>query len=235
MRLKNIESKNEEQLTAIEKLGIKESVKKDRQENKKNPLIYDLKHSFEKYKLGKSNKIPSIESKFDTAEKSYRDFFKLMDLDTEAENINHENVVLNDVSTLYDNLIKEYTKVYGRESKNNKSDTLEQKYDPKNLRALEPVKLKTKSLSGENRTDIKQPTQFKQLKLNEIQKPLWIKMTRKDFDLLIKDVVDNLDNEDYKTKEGGNKYDLKNAGKLLLEIIAKKFSKDVKHANCMTG
>ena len=29
-RLKNIESKNEEQLTAIEKLGIKESVKKDR-------------------------------------------------------------------------------------------------------------------------------------------------------------------------------------------------------------
>ena len=197
-------------------------------------MIYDLKHSFEKYKLGKSNKILSIESKFDTAEKSYRDFFKLMDLDTEAENINHENVVLNDVSTLYDNLIKEYTKVYGRESKNNKSDTLEQKYDPKDLRVLEPVKLKTKSLAGENRTDIKQPTQFKQLKLNEIQKPLWIKMMRKDFDLLIKDVVDNLDSEDYKTKEGGNKYDLKNAGKLLLEIIAKKFSKDVKHANCMT-
>ena len=192
-------------------------------------MIYDLKHSFEKHKLGKFNKTPSIESKFDTTVESYRDFFKLMDLDTEAENINHENVVLNDVSTLYDNLIKEYTKVYGRESKNNKSDTLEQKYDPKNLRSLEHVKLKTKSLAGENRTDIKQPTQLKQLKLNEIQKPLWIKLARKDFD-----VVDNLDNEDYKTKEGGNKYDLKNAGKLLLEIITKKFSKDVKHANCMT-
>ena len=192
-------------------------------------MIYDLKHRFEKYKLGKFNKIPSIESKFDTTEESYRDFFKLMDLDTETENINHENVVLNKVSKLYDNLIKEYTKVYERESKNNKSDTLEQKYDPKNLRALEHVKLKTKSLAGENRTDIKQPTQLKQLKLNEIQKPLWIKLARKDFD-----VVDNLDNEDYKTKEGGNKYDLKNAGKLLLEIITKKFSKDVKHANCMT-
>ena len=157
------------------------------------------------------------------------EIFKLMDLDTEAENINHEYVVLNEVSKLYDNLIKEYKKVYERESKNNKSDTLEQKYDPKNLRALEHVKLKTKSLAGENRTDIKQPTQLKQLKLNEIQKPLWIKLARKDFD-----VVDNLDNEDYKTKEGGNKYDLKNAGKLLLEIITKKFSKDVKHANCMT-
>ena len=47
-----------------------------------------------------------------------------MDLDTEAENINHENVVLNEVSKLYDNLIKEYKKVYERESKNNKSDTL---------------------------------------------------------------------------------------------------------------
>ena len=192
-------------------------------------MIYDLKHSFEKHKLGKFNKIPSIESKFDTTVESYRDFFKLMDLDTEAENINHEYVVLNEVSKLYDNLIKEYKKVYERESKNNKSDTLEQKYDPKNLRALEHVKLKTKSLAGENRTDIKQPTQLKQLKLNEIQKPLWIKLARKDFD-----VVDNLDNEDYKTKEGGNKYDLKNAGKLLLEIITKKFSKDVKHANCMT-
>ena len=197
-------------------------------------MIYDLKHRFEKYKLGKFNKIPSIESKFDTTEESYRDFFKLMDLDTETENINHENVVLNKVSKLYDNLIKEYTKVYERESKNNKSDTLEQKYDPKDLRVLEPVKLKTKSLAGENRTDIKQPTQFKQLKLNEIQKPLWIKMARKDFDLLIKDVVDNSDNEDYKTKEGDNKYDLKNAGRLLLEIVTKKFSKDVKHANCMT-
>ena len=192
-------------------------------------MIYDLKHSFEKHKLGKFNKTPSIESKFDTTVESYRDFFKLMDLDTEAENINHEYVVLNEVSKLYDNLIKEYKKVYERESKNNKSDTLEQKYDPKNLRALEHVKLKTKSLAGENRTDIKQPTQLKQLKLNEIQKPLWIKLARKDFD-----VVDNLDNEDYKTKEGGNKYDLKNAGKLLLEIITKKFSKDVKHANCMT-
>ena len=69
-------------------------------------------------------------------------------------------------------------------------------------------------MAGENRTDIKQPTQFKQLKLKEIQKPLWIKLARKDFDLLIKDVVDNLDNKDCKTKVDGNKYDLKNVVKM---------------------
>ena len=66
-------------------------------------------------------------------------------------------------------------------------------------------------MSDENRSDLKQPTQLKQLKLNEIPKPLWIKLSREDFNSLIKDVVDSLDNEKYKTIVDGNKYDLKNA------------------------
>ena len=47
-------------------------------------------------------------------------------------------------------------------------------------------------------------------------------MTRKDFGSLIKDDVDNLDNEDYKIIVSAKKYDLKNAEKLLLKIITKK-------------
>ena len=66
-------------------------------------------------------------------------------------------------------------------------------------------------MSDENRSDLKQPTQLKQLKLNEIPKPLWIKLSREDFNSLIKDVVDSLDNEKYKTIVDGNKYNLKNA------------------------
>ena len=51
-------------------------------------------------------------------------------------------------------------------------------------------------------------------------------MTRKDFDPLIKDLVNNLDNEDYKTIVSGKKYDLKNAEKFLLEIVNKKITEN---------
>ena len=77
-------------------------------------------------------------------------------------------------------------------------------------------------MSGDNRSDIKQQMQLKQLKLNETHKPLWIKFSREDFNSLIKDVVDNVDKGKYKTIVDDNKYDLKNAEKNLLEKIIKK-------------
>ena len=60
---------------------------------------------------------------------------------------------------------------------------------------------------------IDEPTQLKQLKLNEISKPLWIEVSRKDFNSLMKDVADNLDNINYKTSGDGNDYDFKNCRK----------------------
>ena len=69
---------------------------------------------------------------------------------------------------------------------------------------------------------MKQPTQLKHLNSNEISKPLWIKILRSDFILLIKDVVDNLDDRDYQITVDRHKHDLKNAEKYLLEIIIKK-------------
>ena len=132
--------------------------------------------------------------------------------------------MLNDASNLYNNeLTLEYKKAYEREPKDDKSYGWEQKYSPNNLKALnyQSVRLETKPLSDDNRLDVKQLTQVKLLKLNEISKPLWIKLTRKDFDSLIKDVVNNLDNE-LTTIVSGKKYDLKNAEKFLLEIINKK-------------
>ena len=73
------------------------------------------------------------------------------------------------------------------------------------------IKLKTKSLSEEDRSDIKQPTQLKQPNLNEISKPLWVNLSREDFDLLINYVADNLDNKNYKTNVDGRPYGLENA------------------------
>ena len=90
-------------------------------------MIYDSKHFFYKYRLSEFNKISSIDSKFDIIEKCYKDFISLTDVDAEPENIEHKLVVLNKVSKLYDDLIKEFKNIYEREPKNDKSDSWKQK------------------------------------------------------------------------------------------------------------
>ena len=83
-----------------------------------------------------------------------------MDVDDEVENINHEFAVIDEVSELYDNLIREldHTKKFmnEREPKDDKNDSWKQKYDPKNLKALDyqPSKPKAESLSDENGSDL---------------------------------------------------------------------------------
>ena len=48
-----------------------------------------------------------------------------------------------------------------------------------------------------------------------MSKPIWIDVPRKDFDPLIKDVDDSLDNKNYKIKVDNNDYNLKNAKKFV--------------------
>ena len=98
-------------------------------------------------------------------------------------------------------------------------------FEYKFLPGEQPDETKTEPLSDEDRSGIKQPTQLKQLNLNEISKPLWIETFRDDFISLIKDVVNNLDDKDQITVNK-HKYELKNAEKYLLEIIIKKISKN---------
>ena len=71
-------------------------------------------------------------------------------------------------------------------------------------------------------SDTKEPTQVKQINLNEIIKPLRIKLSRKSFLSLIEDVADNLDNKNYHITINNNKYNLKNEEQFLLEIVKKK-------------
>ena len=93
----------------------------------------------------------------------------------------------------------------------------------------EPVKLKIESFSERSKSATKEPTQLKQIDLNEITKPLWIKLSRSHFASLIKDVVNNLDHKDYKTKTNNDNYDLKNAEYFLLKIVTNKNSKNEAH------
>ena len=91
--------------------------------------------------------------------------------------------------------------------------------------------LKIKSLSERSKSDTKEPTQLKQIDLNEITKPSWIKLSRSNFGSLINNLVNNLDNKDYQTRINSDNYDLKNAEQVLLEIVTKKLVK-MKHMNC---
>ena len=83
----------------------------------------------------------------------------------------------------------------------------------------EPVKSKIKSLLERSKSDTKDPTQLKQVDLNKTTKLLWIKLSKYDFASLIKNVVNNLDNNDYQAKINNDNYDLKNAEQFLLEIV----------------
>ena len=64
-------------------------------------------------------------------------------------------------------------------------------------------------MSERSKSDTEEPTQLKQIYLNEITKRLWIKLSGTDFASLIKDVVNNLDNKDYQTSISNNRYDIK--------------------------
>ena len=81
-------------------------------------------------------------------------------------------------------------------------------------------------MSDEDKSSIELPTKLKQLNLNETLKPLWINMSRKDFNLLIKDVADNLNNKVYPATVNGLKYDFQKANEFLLEIGTKKISEN---------
>ena len=58
-------------------------------------------------------------------------------------------------------------------------------------------------------------------KLDKIKRTLWSKINKNDFDLLIQDVYDNLNNDEFKTTVNKKTYDLKNAEKFLLKIKPK--------------
>ena len=192
--VENIGDRNEELLKEVNNQKIKESGDKGRKAVKtKNPLIYDNKHNFYQYRLSEFSQILSIESKFDMIEKCCKAFINLMDVGAEPGKIKYKFDVLDEVSKLYGKLISEYKNVFEIEPKDDKSNSWKKKYSPKNLKSLdyEPAKLQTESLSDGNRSDIKQPTQLKQLELNEIPKSLMIKVTRKDFISLIIDVANN--------------------------------------------
>ena len=77
-------------------------------------------------------------------------------------------------------------------------------------------------MSETSKSDTEQSIQLKQIDLNEITKLPWIKSYRSNFASLMRDVVNNLDNENYQSKINNVNYDLKSVEPFLLEIVTKK-------------
>ena len=64
-------------------------------------------------------------------------------------------------------------------------------------------------------------------KPDEIQKPLRVKINKNDFDLLIQDVYNNLNNDEFETTVDKKTHYLQSARKFLVKITTQKISKDV--------
>ena len=122
-------------------------------------MFYDKDHDFHKYRIKKFDKKSSTDSKFDSLIDLYREFISLKDLVPREKKEDKKVEVLNVAFNLYEKLIEEYKKNYESEPRDDKTYVWEQKYDPRKLKDLdcEPVKLKTESLSGEDKSN-NQPT-----------------------------------------------------------------------------
>ena len=134
------------------------------------------------------------------------DFFKLFrdlkDLepsndDDDEDTKKHNNKVMNKVHQLYFKYFDTYKKECNSDDLNKEDKNF---FDPNQYKILSNKKQKW---------SIGQPTQSKQLNLNELSKISWIEVPRKNFELLIKEVANNLEDKDYKITVKGVYYDLK--------------------------
>ena len=77
-------------------------------------------------------------------------------------------------------------------------------------------------IKNQNQLKKKRP---RQKKSGEIQKPIWIKLSKNYFDSFTKDLCNGLNNDNFKTTVDKKAYDLKNAKKYLVKLTTKKIIK----------
>ena len=116
---------------------------------------------------------------------------------TTTEIKNCKNRILNNVNQLYNDYFDLHKKNYNSTNVRNEE---KRGRDYKKLEIIDNGDQEPKS-NKEEETKIKKP--------DEIQKPIWIKLSRDEFNLLIKDVDDNLNNDEFKTTVDKKAYDEK--------------------------
>ena len=123
-----------------------------------------------------------------------------------------KNRILSNVKQLYNKYLDTYKKNYNSEKV---KDEEKRGRDYKQFEIIDNGDQEPKSTKKEE-TETKKP--------DGIQKPLWVKLNKNDFDSLIQDVYNNLNNDEFKTTVEKKVYDLENAKKFLVKIITQKIS-----------
>ena len=148
------------------------------------------------------------------------DFYKLLNsfinslVAITVETKDHKDRILSYVKPLYNKYLDAYKK--NNDSKKIKDEETRGR-DYKQFEIIDNRDQGPKSTK-------KEETETK--KLDKIKRPLWAKINKNDFDLLIRDVCDNLNNDKFKTTVNKKTYDLKNAKKFLVKITTQKISEE---------
>ena len=104
-----------------------------------NDLVYNSVHNFNKYSVSSVNEISSIDSKFDTINKFYKDFLKLNNIKSQNKIARQKKkkkiAVLKNASLLYNKWIDMYKKEY-EQAFENKDENWRKKHDYENLKNL---------------------------------------------------------------------------------------------------
>ena len=193
-RLENIKDKNEELLNAFNTTNkVSKAPKNESNYNyDSNYTFYEFHKNFKKFKR------MSFSSKYD----EMNDFYALLNafISTHKaiidETKDRKNRILSYVKPLYNNYLDAYKKNY---------DNKELKYEDKRKYDYKKFELIDKN---------KQKLEWTEEKIKtEMQKPLWFKINKKEFEESTRNIFNNQDNNDFKIEINKKTYDLENAKK----------------------
>ena len=131
-----------------------------------------------------------------------------------TETKDRKDRIMNNVKLLYDRYFDAYKKIY---------DSKKVKDEEKRGREYKRFEIIYNRDQGPKSTK-KEETETK--RTDEIQKPLWIKINRNNFNSLIRDLYNNLNNNEFKTTVDKKTYDLKNSKFFLEKITNQKISEE---------
>ena len=169
---------------------------------------YDSNYAFyEFYKDFKKIKRRSLDSKYNDMKNFYmllNAFISTHKAPTDETN-DCKSRILSHVKLLYNNYLNAYKNICDNNELTDE-DKIKHGY-----KQFEIIHDRNQGLKSTKKTD-------------EIQKPLWFKINRDDFNSLIQDVHNNLNNNEFKTTVNKKTYDLKNAKNVLVKITTQKIS-----------
>ena len=174
-----------------------------------NDLVYNSVHNFNKYCVSSFNEISSIDSKFDTINKFYKDLLKLNDAKSQ-----NKTMVLKNALLLYNKWIDMYKKEYDQVFEN-KDENWRKKHDYKNMKDF------SYQVDEVNKADLTEKEDE-----DETDQELlpWVKVPKSRFNE-IKDVIFRANESILMSRLEGRNITLKNAEKLLEGMISGKINK----------